>query len=654
MNDESIENNNDSIVQDSYLQLLVKEEPSRKYLKLYLISVLAIFLGILHLHAGMYGQPHFLIFRSVHVTIITILAILIKPLDIQFINEFRFGRLLQNLFDYLMILLLVIIEIYILYDVNALSLRGGNISIIDATMGSIYILIVLEVTRRWLGPILVFLAIFFSGQNLIGEKLFWIFRSPSTRYRVFIDQVFVRNEGIFGVPIQVISSFVVLFLIFAAILKRTGTGQFFIDLAFILTGKQRGGPAKAAVVSSGLLGMISGSSTANVVATGSITIPLMKRTGYDPVFAGAVEAVASSGGQIMPPIMGATAFIIAQNLGIPYIRIALYALIPALLYFLSVFLMVEFEAVKSGLKGIPKSRIPKLLPVLKQGGHLIFPIIAMVYLLVVGYTPARASFISIIVLIIVSFLRKESRLNAINLLSSIEDGVVDIIPVSLACATAGMIIGGVNVSGLGLKFTFMLSESAGNNTLILLLVAAFVAIILGMGITTTAVYIAVATLMVPVLTKAGINPIAAHLFVFYFGIISNITPPVAVAAYAAAGISGAQPTPTGIAASKIGIAGFIIPFLVVYKPELVLQGPPLKILLSIFTAFIGIYSMAVVIQGVFINKKVNILYRLVAFCISLLVFIPSILTDIFGILLSGLIFILFIFNNKGDANSCNN
>ena len=630
----------DSIIKDSYLQLLLKEKLNIKNLKLFIVSVIAILLGILHLHAGMYGQPHFLIFRGVHVSLVTILAIILKPLDITFIKKYNYSRLLLDIIDNLMISIIVIVQIYILYDVQALSLRGGAITVMDAVMGTLYILIVLEATRRWIGPILVFLAIFFSAQNMISDKLFWIFRAPPTRYSVFIDQVFIRNEGIFGLPIQVITSFVVLFLIFAAILRRSGAGQFFIDIAFIFTGRQRGGPAKAAVYASSFLGMISGSSVANVVGTGSITIPLMKRVGYNPIFAGAVEAVASSGGQLMPPIMGATAFIIAQNLGIPYILLAFYAVIPAFLYYFSLFLVIDCEAIKKGLGALPEGSIPKLKPVLKKGAHLIFPIVALIYLLVVGYTPARASFMAIIVLVIVSFFREESRLSAVGLISAIEDGIIDLIPVSLACATAGMIIGGINVSGLGLKFTFVLSDWAGNNTLILLIVAAIVSIILGMGITTTAVYISVATLMAPVLVKVGINPIAAHMFVFYFGIISNITPPVAVAAYAASGISGANPTATAYAATKIGIAGFIIPFMIAYGPALVMQDTPIKILLTFITSCAGVYLMVVAVQGIFLGKIIRIGYRIVALCLAILMLIPTLITDLIGIIILLLIVII--------------
>lgn len=631
--------NRDTSFKENDLELLLNRKPSIKELKGYLICVICILVGVLHLHAGMYGQPHFLIYRSIHISLITILAIILKPLDLEFFKKYKYGKLLLYVIDNIMILLIVIVEIYILYDVNALCLRGGNINLLDVTMGTIYILIVLEATRRWVGPILVFLALFFSVQNMISDKLFWIFRAAPIRYTLFIDQVFIRNEGIFGLPIYVITSFVALFLIFAAILRKSGAGNFFIDMAFILAGRQRGGPAKAAVVASALLGMISGSSTANVVGTGSITIPLMKKTGYTAIFSGAVEAVASSGGQLMPPIMGAAAFIMAQYLRMPYILIALYATIPAFLYYLSLFIVIDMEAIKTGIKGLSESEIPAIGPVMKKGFHLIFPVLALIYFLVIGYTPAKASFVAIITLVIVSFLRKETRLSAVGLLSAIENGIKDLIPVSLACATAGMIIGGVNVAGVGLKFTFRLSEMAQGNTLYLLIVAALVSIILGMGITTTAVYITVATLMAPTLVKAGINPVAAHMFLLYFGIISNITPPVAVAAYAASGISGAKPMPTAITASKIGVAGFIIPFLIVYGPALVMQDTPTRIFITFITACIGVYLMAASIQGFFLSKKIGIGYRILTFCTSLLMLFPSTETDIVGFIFIGFIII---------------
>jgi len=337
--------------------------------------------------------------------------------------------------------------------------------------------------------------------------------------------------------------------------------------------------------------------------------------------------------------MGAAAFIMAQYLRMPYILIALYATIPAFLYYLSLFIVIDMEAIKTGIKGLSESEIPAIGPVMKKGFHLIFPVLALIYFLVIGYTPAKASFVAIITLVIVSFLRKETRLSAVGLLSAIENGIKDLIPVSLACATAGMIIGGVNVAGVGLKFTFRLSEMAQGNTLYLLIVAALVSIILGMGITTTAVYITVATLMAPTLVKAGINPVAAHMFLLYFGIISNITPPVAVAAYAASGISGAKPMPTAITASKIGVAGFIIPFLIVYGPALVMQDTPTRIFITFITACIGVYLMAASIQGFFLSKKIGIGYRILTFCTSLLMLFPSTETDIVGFIFIGFIII---------------
>jgi len=657
-NSEKIEirDTTDQDVEESALEVLLKSKPNIKDLKIYVVCVLAILLGLLHLHAGMYGQPHFLIYRSIHVSIITILGIFLKPLDMGFIKKYKYGKLLLCIIDNVMILSIVIVQIYIAYDVDALCLRGGAISMTDVIAGTIYILIVLEATRRWVGPIMVVLAIFFTTQNLIADKLFWIFRGAPTSYTVFIDTLFVRTEGIFGLPIYVVTSFVVLFLIFAAILRRTGAGKFFIDLSLVLTGRYRGGPAKTAIISSALLGMISGSSVANVVGTGSITIPLMKKTGYDKTFAGAVEAVASSGGQVMPPIMGATAFIIAQNLRIPYIYFAFCSFIAAFLYFLSVFVIVDFESIKRGLKGLPTSSIPSLGPVLKKGAHLFIPIAALVYFLVAGYTPARASFMAVMCLIIVSSFRKETRLSVVGLLSSIEKGIKDIISVSLACAVAGMIIGGINFSGLGLRVTFILSEMTKGNMFLLLIVAAFVAIILGMGVTTTAVYITVATLMAAPLLRAGIIPIAAHMFIFYFGVISAITPPIAMAAYAASGISGASPGATGKAATKIGVAGFIIPFMFVYSPELLLQGTPSQIFLAFISACAGVYLIAAAIQGVFLSKIiVRIRYRIVFFCLAILLVYPS-LTEVKEIIVLLFFILLVIYfligrKRKRKANS---
>ena len=457
----------------------------------------------------------------------------------------------------------------------------------------------------------------------------------------------MTSDGIFGIPLYVASTYIVLFIIFGGILIRSGVVDF-VDLAIALTGHRVGGPAKAAVVASGMTGTVYGSAVANVVTTGSFTIPLMKNYGYRAKFAAAVEACASSGGQITPPIMGAAAFIMAEFLEAPYSYVILAALIPAFLYFTTIYFMVHVEAEKHGIQKIDKSMLPNVFEVLKNGWHMLLSLVVLMGLLIYGYTAMKAGFWAIVSVIVLSFFKKHTRMSVVDLLGAFESGIKSTVPVTIACACAGIIIGSVFVSGLGLKFTQSVIELSGGMLFPLLCLTAISAIILGMGMTTTAVYITVAALIVPSLIQSGILPVAAHMFAFYFGVVSTITPPVALASFAGAAIAKSPPMSTAVESSKVGIAKYIVPFAFIYNPSLLMEGPIILSIYSLLAVLLAYWSMTLGLEGWF-NGPLNIFKRLIALLGSVLLLIPpqEFFANFSGFIFNGLgltclIFIYFI------------
>jgi TRAP transporter 4TM/12TM fusion protein len=489
------------------------------------------------------------------------------------------------------------IQGYTLWDIDAFNFRGGDLDPADLWLGGIMILLVLEAARRTVGMAMVFVTLFFILQSLFSHRFFWIFFGPPTSFRKYVDVIFMRSDGIYGIPVMVAATYILLFIVFGALLLRSGAGRFFIDLAMAVTGRLTGGPAKAAVVASALFGTASGSAVANVATVGTFTIPMMKRTGYHPRFAAAVEACASSGGQITPPVMGAAAFIIAEFLQIPYLSVALAAAIPAGLYFFTVYCMVHLEAEKTGLRRLSAEGLPRLGEVLARGWHLLLSLGVLMALLAVGYSAMLAAFWAIVATVALSFVNRSTRMSSVDILAALESGTRGTIAVSIACAAAGIIIGSVFVSGLGLKFTQSVIELSGGNLLFLLALTAAASIVLGMGLTTTAVYITVAALIIPALASMKVVPIAAHLFAFYYGAVSTITPPVALAAFAAAAVAGTPPMSTAAQASYIGIAKYFVPFIFVYNPSILFEGPLWLTGFSTLTAVLGIWAMSAGMEG---------------------------------------------------------
>ena len=487
---------------------------------------------------------------------------------------------------------------------------------------------------------MVVVVLFFLAYAFLGPYMPGMLAHRGLTPEQLVSHLFFTTEGIFGIPLGVSSTFIFLFILFGAYLESTGLGKFFIDLANAVAGWASGGPAKVAVLSSGLMGTVSGSSVANVAGTGSFTIPMMKKLGYDKEFAGAVEAAASTGGQLMPPVMGAAAFLMAEFVGVPYIDIVKAAIIPAVLYFAGVWLGVHFEAKRKNLKGIPRDELPKAFDILKERGHLAIPLVVIIYLLVSGYTPMRAALVAIFLSIIASFLRASTRMKPIQIIEGLDNGARSVLGVLVACASAGIIIGVVTKTGVGLKLASALLDLAGGMMIPTMFFTMITALLLGMGVPTTANYVITSTIAAPALVQMGVPVLAAHMFVFYFGIIADVTPPVALAAYAGSAISGGNPLWTGVNASKLAIAAFIIPYIFVLQPViLMVNATPLGLCQALITALCGMVALSSSLIGHLVTNM-TMIERLVLFVGGLLMIYPGALTDIIGlVILAGSIFI---------------
>lgn len=520
---------------------------------------------------------------------------------------------------------------YYVVNFESIALKATRISQTDVLIGVIGILIIAEVCRRVVGlPILVVASAFIIYAFSAGYSL--------TRITYTL---FYTLEGVIGTPISVCSTFIVLFIILGAFLEKTNIGAFFIDIANSIAGRAIGGPAKVAVISSALEGMYSGSSVANTVGSGSVTIPIMKRTGYDKDFAAAVEAAASTGGQIMPPIMGAAAFLMAEMTETPYATIAMAAIFPAILYFLGIFLMVHFEAKKLGLKGLPKESIPNFFKLLLTKGYLLIPIAVLIITMSIGYTASRAACLAILAAIIVSMFRKETRLTPKAFVQSLENGARNTIGVAAACAIAGIIVGIVSLTGIGLKLADGLLALSGGIDIFALFLTMIACLILGMGVPTTANYVIMATITAPIILKLipETPVLAAHMFVFYFGIVADITPPVALAAYAGSAISGGNPIRTGVIATRLAIAAFIIPYIFVLNPAMLLIDTSFpKVVQIIITSTIGMFAISGGLEG-FMVKKMPWWERVLAVIGGLALIDPNLITDLIGIVIIVIIFI---------------
>ncbi len=588
-----------------------------------LVTIIAILMSIYHLYAAAFGAPEAMMHRSIHLLFTLLLIFLVGVVSKP--SQDRKRWFLDGFLLFLTLASLGHIFLNYEYVVTRYS-YVQSLTRWDFVMGILLTLILLEASRRVIGWALPVTAICFLFYGIFGHKFPGLMRHTGFSLETIVDQLYLTTEGIFGIPLGVSATYVILFVIFGAFLEESGTGQFFMEFANSVVGGTRGGPGKISCVSSALFGTISGSAVANVMVDGWLTIPLMKRTGFKKDFAAAVEATASTGGQIMPPVMGAAAFVIAEYTGIPYIKICLHAAIPALLYYFALFMAIHFEAGRTGLRGIPKEERPPFRSVMLVKGHLFFPLIVIVYFMMVGYTPMYACIYATLSVVLVALLRKETRMGIVKILKALEFGAKNMLPVAAACACAGIIIGVINLTGLGLKFTSLILFIAGNSLAPALVFTMLAGIILGMGLPTTAAYIVQAALLIPALIKLGVPTIAAHLFVFYFAIISAITPPVAMAVYAAAGISGSNLWRTGLQAVRIGATGFIIPYMFVYGPSLLMIGSIWTVLTTLLSASLGVIALSAGLMG-WLFKETSLIERGMLIVGALLLINPGLLTD---------------------------
>lgn len=593
-----------------------------------LVSVVAWSMASFHLYTGIFGIFQSVLQRSVHVCFAMVLVFLLISIK----GKKRIS--MPPWYDWLLIGLTLATVGYVAWYAGEISSRYAYVTPLtqyEVIAGSFGILLLLEAARRSMGLGLPIIAIVFLSYIFVGPYLPGILSHQGFSLMWATDHLFFTTEGIWGIPAGVSATFIVMFIIFAAFLEQSKGGDFFIDLSLGLFGKARGGPAKAAIFASGFMGMLSGSAVANVVTTGAFTIPLMQRLGYSARFSGAVESVASSGGQLMPPIMGAAAFIIAEFLGMPYIEVAAAAVIPAFLYYFSAFSMIHFESLRINLKGMEPEELPLVRKTLVYGFQFILPVAVLVFLLVKGNSPMRAGLWAILITILVSYVRTETRMTPKRIMSALESGATGSVQVGIACATAGIIIGVLTLTGLGMRFNSIILLISQGSLLLTLILTMFTSLLLGMGLPTVAAYIIQVSLTVPVLTQTfGVNPIAAHFFIFYFAIISALTPPVALAAYAAAGISGADPLKTAVTSCRLGLAAFIVPYMFVYAPQLLLVGSLGDIVLATGSSMIGVVALAGSVVG-WLLRKASVLERILMMAAALNLIKPGLYTDMVGL-----------------------
>lgn len=587
-----------------------------------IISVVAVAFALFHLYTAGFRPLVAYEQRGIHLTFALVLIFFLRP--------FKKDKGISWL-DVCISVLATIVGGYLFFESDALMMRMGIPTTLDIIAGAVLMLLVLEATRRVIGLAMPIIAGVFLLYGYFGYLAPAFIAHRGYSVERIVSQMSLGTEGIYGIPLGVSATYVVLFIIFAAFLSECGAGKFFLDISMALFGRFRGGPAKVSVMSSSLFGTVSGSAVANVMIDGWLTIPLMKKIGFKPHVAGAIEAVNSTGGQIVPPIMGAAAFIMAEMLGVPYIQICIAAVIPAILYYISLYFMIDFEALKSGIKGLPTADLPNPKKVLIGGFFYLIPVAVLVYgLAVLKYTPMKCAIYAIASTILVSYFKKSTRMNLIKIIKTLERGALSSLEVAMACACAGIIIGIFNLTGFGVRLSQILIQVSQGVPMALLLLTMVASLCLGMGLPTSACYVILAVLVAPAMVEMGFLPIAAHLFVFYFGIISAITPPVAVAAYAGAGLANASPGKTGFTAFRLAIAGFILPFMFVYGPELLMVGSWFSILKAFLTSTAGVFLLAAAVQGHFI-RKAHPWERIVLFAAALCLIKPGILTDLLGL-----------------------
>ncbi len=643
-----------TLTEEEQQALLEKYDPEAGTRKLTGIIGWIAFLGLLafslfQLYTAIFGVFTAQIQRTVHLGFALSLIFLLFPANRK---KRQKGKLQIAWYDGILALLSVAVGAYWPLFFNDLVMSVGRLSTLDFVVGIIAIILVLEATRRAVGLPITIIAVLFLLYGLYGQYMPGFLAHRGLSLERLVQTMFFTTEGILGTPLAVSSTFIFLFLLFGAFLVKTGVGQYFNDLAVSIAGRRIGGPAKVAIFSSALQGTISGSSVANVVTSGSFTIPMMKKLGYKKEFAGAVEAAASTGGQLMPPIMGAAAFLMVEFIGggITYWEIAKAAAIPAVLYFAGIWIMTHFEAKRIGLRGLTKEEMPDRKEVIKKV-YLLLPIIAVIVLLMAGVIVTHAALYSILIAILVGLINKETRMGPKEFVLALVDGARSALGVAAATAAAGIIVGIVTKTGLGLKMANGLIDLAGGYLIPTLMLTMLAALVLGMGSPTTANYVITSTIAAPAIILLGVPDLSAHLFVFYFGIIADITPPVALAAFAAAGVAGGEPLRTGVNSAKLAIAAFIIPYIFVLSPQLLMIDTTwLELVWVIITAFSGMIAIGAGIIGYWF-RKLHWAERIIAIITGLLLIYPEGISDITGIIAFVALLALQIFWKRDKENT---
>ncbi|EMT44982.1 TRAP transporter permease [Anoxybacillus flavithermus] len=615
-------------------KILEKYDPESNTRKLTGVFQKVVFVGLLafslfQLYTAIFGVFTAQIQRSVHLGFALALIFLLFPARR---GKRKSGKLQVAWYDIVLALLSIYVGSYWPLHIDKIVMRVGMLSDQDFYTGVLAVLLVLEATRRAVGLPITIIAILFLSYGYFGEMMPGFLRHSGLSLQRLVQTMFFTTEGILGTPLGVSSTFIFLFLLFGSFLVKTGVGQYFNDLAVAIAGRSTGGPAKVAIFSSALQGTISGSSVANVVTSGSFTIPMMKKLGYKKEFAGAVEAAASTGGQLMPPIMGAAAFLMVEFIGggLTYWDIAKAAAIPAVLYFAGIWIMTHFEAKRIGLSGLSKEEMPNRKEVFKKI-YLLIPIVAVIVLLTAGVTVTHAALYSIAIAIVVGFINRDSNMKLVDIVYALVDGARTALGVAAATAAAGIIVGIVTKTGLGLKLANGLLDIAGGHLLPTLFLTMIAAIVLGMGSPTTANYVITSTIAAPAIILLGVPDLSAHLFVFYFGIIADITPPVALAAFAAAGVSGGEPIRTGVQSAKLAIAAFIIPYMFVLSPQLLMIDTTItELLWVIFTAVTGMIAIGAGMVGYWM-RSLHWIERVVAVGAGVMLINPTVWSDVIGL-----------------------
>lgn len=621
-----------------------EQQPGRgRTIIMWVTRIVAIAMTSYHTYVSFAGLPLSQLHRTIHLTFALLLAYLAFDSRGKMVKKSKL-----SVIDCLMIVITLFVGIYYSLNINAIVSRAlfvTPVKPIEYVLLFCVLFLILMTGRKMVGNIFVIVCLAFLAYAFLGPYLPNFLRHRGISLKKLTDVLLFSADGIFGSALGVSATYVFNFILFGAFLNASKAGEFFIQLSLAVAGKSRGGPAKVAVLSSACMGTISGSSISNVLTTGVFTIPLMKKLGYKKEFAGAVEAVASTGGTIMPPVMGATAFLVADLAGVSYAEICKAAAIPALLYFVSLMFMIDLEAGKLRLRGLLADQLPNLWEVIKDGWYLITPVVVIITMLMLGFSAIMAGMYASMATIAVSWFRKDTRIGIKKLLNVFETTAKNVVSVAAACACAGIVIGIVSQTGLGFRMTGVVMKLSFGQLPLVLLLCMLSAFILGMGLTITPSYIILASLMVPVMIEMGVAQVAAHLFAFYFAALCGITPPVALAAFAAAGISGGDSTKTGYTAFRLGIAAYIIPYIFCYNSGLLMDGSLPEILQVIVTSLIGVYALAASSEGWFRVKIVWPL-RIVLFGAALLSIYPGTVTDLIGIALIAAVFGYCIHKDK--------